>query len=824
MALPASWTQVKVYGTYLRLDGTPNAGQIWFDSASAVNVVDDNGDTVLVVPKRIVADINENGYFEVMLPATSDPDLDPKGWTYQVKERITGGLEYSIDVPHDLVSLNLVPMRPKVPDSPLTGTINYLTTEDLGNTVARQGDVNTLTTQVATALADATAAQSTVDALTTTVNQAAETANAASAIANGLGDQIADAQTTADAASAASSAAQTAAGQAQADATNALNVANGLADQITGASDDAAAAQAAAAAAQAAASDAQTAAAGALDTANGLADDVAAATAAANDAAAALPQFESDLANQNDSAKGASLVGFDAGRTLRQKIADMDANIAAGGGGGGGGGSYVPPFSGGTTRSFQAKLNDQPVSMLDFYKSTDGNNYTPAINRALGAHLHVYIPAGTWRLATPITMVEHMNLEGANTCNFDAGNATSQWGTVLNCPMGGILNPDKGGGQPARKHIYISNLAFDGDSSGKIGIDGEFGGYVIGCSFDGFGYAIQNKACFLLRIERCNFTSCSVCAVAMSDFNGGTIRECFFQTSCAKHIDMTLTATDGGGQGYPYTITECLFNAGAGSQANQVLVSLRGIVEFCNNYYEDFASAAQGTSWVEILCSGGDHTAFSFRYNEANAHGKSRHALIMRYIGGGQTVHGEVYGNRFSGGWTDPNFPIHFGDVGSLTSNAALGGIKVYGNGGMDVQGRIAPNNGKPFRPIYHTKWSGNIDVSGATPIAVPVGTASTTVFDARGNSANGTNTALIDKDGIWRVTAVGTFGDAGTTMILTQNGTTIESVTGAKQMTLEYTGPLTGGDAMGIKASGGTNATLLSYTQQWICDKDCWA
>src|SRR5690242_2615836 len=177
MALPATWNQVKVYGTYLRLDGTPNAGQIWFDSATPVNIQDDNGDTVLVIPKRTTVDLDTNGYFEVLLPATTDTDDDAVGWTYQDKQRITGRPEYSIELPADLVSLNLVPMRPKAPDT-ISPTINYLTTEDLGNTVGRQGDINTLNTQVATALADATNAVNTVNSLSTTVTQAADTANA----------------------------------------------------------------------------------------------------------------------------------------------------------------------------------------------------------------------------------------------------------------------------------------------------------------------------------------------------------------------------------------------------------------------------------------------------------------------------------------------------------------------------------------------------------------------------------------------------------------------------------------------------------------------
>jgi len=58
MALPASWTEVQVFGTYTNRDGSPASGWITFESRQIVTV-----DGVTVIPRTITAQLDGTGYF-----------------------------------------------------------------------------------------------------------------------------------------------------------------------------------------------------------------------------------------------------------------------------------------------------------------------------------------------------------------------------------------------------------------------------------------------------------------------------------------------------------------------------------------------------------------------------------------------------------------------------------------------------------------------------------------------------------------------------------------------------------------------------------------
>ena len=126
MHLPSIVPTVRVRGTFLRLDGTPNAGSVWFESTqpltmhfnSGIVTMDDvfhqvdgewpvnsaqslaEGPLIRVLPRRQAAMLNADGYFEIDL-ACNDEGATPTGWTYQVNEKIDGGRdEYSIELSH----------------------------------------------------------------------------------------------------------------------------------------------------------------------------------------------------------------------------------------------------------------------------------------------------------------------------------------------------------------------------------------------------------------------------------------------------------------------------------------------------------------------------------------------------------------------------------------------------------------------------------------------------------------------------------------------------------------------------------------------------
>jgi hypothetical protein len=183
MPLPTAWTKVRVFGTYLRTDGTANQGSVWFELDQRVVIHNDTGTVVGVLPKRQIAPLDKNGYFEIELPCTDDPAISPTGWTYQVSEKFNGGerAPYSIEVPTSLASegINLVeyPHATPVPVNP--PVVTYLRVQDIGVTVASQTDMNN-------AIAIANSASSQAAAAVSTANTAAADAANALSVANGI--------------------------------------------------------------------------------------------------------------------------------------------------------------------------------------------------------------------------------------------------------------------------------------------------------------------------------------------------------------------------------------------------------------------------------------------------------------------------------------------------------------------------------------------------------------------------------------------------------------------------------------------------------------
>lgn len=83
-------TLITVKGTYLKLDGTPEAGTIqFFSPVTALK----SGTGSAVVASDIKVTLDNTGSFEVQVPASNDPAWIPNGWTYRVVMRLTS--EYS---------------------------------------------------------------------------------------------------------------------------------------------------------------------------------------------------------------------------------------------------------------------------------------------------------------------------------------------------------------------------------------------------------------------------------------------------------------------------------------------------------------------------------------------------------------------------------------------------------------------------------------------------------------------------------------------------------------------------------------------------------
>lgn len=99
MPFPGDWDLVEVRGEYIGTDGLPMSGRVIY--TPAVKRVIDSTVTVILIGKPRVATLDNQGKFVIEMPATDDPDINPSGFTYQVKEDFTGGGgdTYYIEVP-----------------------------------------------------------------------------------------------------------------------------------------------------------------------------------------------------------------------------------------------------------------------------------------------------------------------------------------------------------------------------------------------------------------------------------------------------------------------------------------------------------------------------------------------------------------------------------------------------------------------------------------------------------------------------------------------------------------------------------------------------
>jgi len=103
MALPASLSTLTVKGTYVDLSGAPiTQGTVSFSPPQGAFLKATDVD-VIIVPKTLVASLDQNGQFTMVLPVTDDPDVVPS-FTYQVDEAL-GTLKrtYNVEIPSALL-------------------------------------------------------------------------------------------------------------------------------------------------------------------------------------------------------------------------------------------------------------------------------------------------------------------------------------------------------------------------------------------------------------------------------------------------------------------------------------------------------------------------------------------------------------------------------------------------------------------------------------------------------------------------------------------------------------------------------------------------
>ncbi|MHC0429235.1 hypothetical protein ACX6XY_03475 [Streptomyces sp. O3] len=117
LALPEGIPTVVVHGTYLGPDGRPLTGTVTFSAPALLTFPQSD----VFVAGPVVANLTENGRFEVRLPATDAPDMNPSGWSYVVKENLSGvigGRTFSMLLPASVPEVDLADIAPADPTTP----------------------------------------------------------------------------------------------------------------------------------------------------------------------------------------------------------------------------------------------------------------------------------------------------------------------------------------------------------------------------------------------------------------------------------------------------------------------------------------------------------------------------------------------------------------------------------------------------------------------------------------------------------------------------------------------------------------------------------
>ena len=113
MALPTTLSTCTVVGTYVDLIGNPVRGSLTFAPQTILKEVTQN---VIIMPTHIVKTLDSTGSFSITLPVTSDTDVAPQPFIYDITENFTGGREFQIALPLSVANTtqNLADLLPAV--------------------------------------------------------------------------------------------------------------------------------------------------------------------------------------------------------------------------------------------------------------------------------------------------------------------------------------------------------------------------------------------------------------------------------------------------------------------------------------------------------------------------------------------------------------------------------------------------------------------------------------------------------------------------------------------------------------------------------------
>ena len=81
MSFPPSVVAIPVHGLITSLEGVPAKGWVSFELPGPLR---DSGANIVLAPLKYAVDLDVNGEFTILLPATDSPDLSPQNWSYRV--------------------------------------------------------------------------------------------------------------------------------------------------------------------------------------------------------------------------------------------------------------------------------------------------------------------------------------------------------------------------------------------------------------------------------------------------------------------------------------------------------------------------------------------------------------------------------------------------------------------------------------------------------------------------------------------------------------------------------------------------------------------
>ncbi len=168
MPLTPNLSTVTLGGQYVDVSGAPIAGQVKFTPRTILTDADEDQ---IIIPRTITVDLDANGEFTVVLPATDDPDVAPAGFTYRVEEAFSGGRTYDIGLTALPATQNLADKVPTVPSGGTEAT-TYVLLGVFDALEARVDTIESVTASVQTAASQVSAAATAASAAQTAAQSA----------------------------------------------------------------------------------------------------------------------------------------------------------------------------------------------------------------------------------------------------------------------------------------------------------------------------------------------------------------------------------------------------------------------------------------------------------------------------------------------------------------------------------------------------------------------------------------------------------------------------------------------------------------------------